>query len=170
VHLTVCPALSSDHLLILIYTTCGTFFQKILDHPRFTRMDWLACLEDRLLENSVVNDDEIIDKCMDEMTSAIQQALVASATKRLPRSNPRTPLPTSIQDETRQKRQWRNPALKAHVNRFQRLLSCRLNERRNDQWSNALESLDSEDQSLRKMTERMMRLSTPSPPCLCRKN
>jgi hypothetical protein len=39
-----------------------------------------------------------------------------------------------------------------------------LNERRNDQWSNTLESLDPEDQSLWKMTRRVMKIPTPSPP------
>jgi hypothetical protein len=39
-----------------------------------------------------------------------------------------------------------------------------LNEWRNDQWSGTLESLDPEDQSLWKMTRRVMRIPTPSPP------
>jgi hypothetical protein len=39
-----------------------------------------------------------------------------------------------------------------------------LNERRNDQWSGTLESLDPKDQSLWKMTGRVMRVPTLSPP------
>ena len=39
----------------------------------------------------------------------------------------------------------------------------RLNEWRNDQWSATLESLDPEDQSLWRMTKRVMRVFTPSP-------
>jgi len=65
------------------------------------------------------------------------------------------------------RRRWqisRNPALKAEVNGLQRSLSLRLNEWRNDQWSATLESLDREDQSLWKMTKRVMRVRTPSPP------
>jgi endonuclease/exonuclease/phosphatase family metal-dependent hydrolase len=38
VYLTVCSALSSDHLPILIDTTCRSF-QNLLDRPDFTRMD-----------------------------------------------------------------------------------------------------------------------------------
>jgi len=38
-----------------------------------------------------------------------------------------------------------------------------LNEWRNDQWSNTLESTDPDDQSLWKMTKRVMRNPTPSP-------
>jgi hypothetical protein len=42
----------------------------------------------------------------------------------------------------------------------------RLNEWRNDQWSATLESLDPVDQSLWRMTKRVMRVPTPSPPPL----
>ena len=45
-------------------------------------------------------------------------------------------------------------------------MTRRLNEWRNDQWSATLESLDPEDQSLWMMTERVMRVPTPSPPPL----
>jgi hypothetical protein len=38
-----------------------------------------------------------------------------------------------------------------------------LNEWRNDQWSNTLECLDLEDQSLWKMGRRVMKIPTPSP-------
>jgi hypothetical protein len=63
------------------------------------------------------------------------------------------------------RRQWqvtRDPALKAQVNRLQRSVTYR----RNDQWSDTLESLDSEDQSLWKVTKRVMRVPTPSSPLL----
>ena len=43
-------------------------------------------------------------------------------------------------------------------------MTRRLNEWRNDQWSTTLESLDPEDQSLWKMTKRVMRVPTPSIP------
>jgi hypothetical protein len=39
-----------------------------------------------------------------------------------------------------------------------------LNEWQNEEWSDTLESLDSEDQSLCKMTKRVMRVPSPSPP------
>jgi hypothetical protein len=56
--------------------------------------------------------------------------------------------------------QWqvtRDPILKARVNRLQRLVTHRLNEWRNEQCSDVLESLDSVDQSLWKLTKRVMR-------------
>jgi hypothetical protein len=128
VYLTVCSALSSDHLPILIDTTCRSSFQNLLDRPDFTRMDWAAfqaCLHDTLPGNPVVNDEEAIDKCVEELTNAIQEATAASAPRRRRRANPRPPLPASIQDEIRLKkrlrRQWqvtRDPALKAQVNRL----------------------------------------------------
>jgi hypothetical protein len=138
VHLTVCSALSSDHLPILIDTTCRSSFQN----PDFMRMDWAAfqaCLDDRLPGNPVVNDDEAIDKCVEELTSAIQEATAASASNCRPRADPRPPLPGIIQDGIHQKnqlrRQWqvtRDPALKVQVNRLQRSVTCRLNELQNE--------------------------------------
>jgi hypothetical protein len=53
--------------------------------------------------------------------------------------------------------------LKAEVNRLQRSVTIQLNEWRNDWWSNLLESVDPEDQSLWKMTRRVMRFPTPLP-------
>jgi hypothetical protein len=79
-------------------------------------------------------------------------------------------IPTGIQDEIRLKnwlRRWwqvtRDPALKAKVNRLQRLVTRRL-EWRSDQWSAKLEYLDSEDQLLWRITKWATRLATPSPP------
>jgi hypothetical protein len=139
-------------------------------------MDWAAfqaCLDDRLPGNPVVNDEEAIDKCVESLTSAIQEATAASPPRRRPHADPRPPLPAIIQDDillkNRLRRQWqvtRDPALKAQVNRLQRSVTYRLNEWRNEQWSDTLESLDSEDQSLRKMTKRVMRVPTLSPPLL----
>jgi hypothetical protein len=75
-----------------------------------------------------------------------------------------------IQDEIRLKnrltRQWqltRDPALKAQINRLQRSVTRQLNEWRNGQWSDAPESLDSEGQSLWKVTNRLTRVPTPLP-------
>jgi hypothetical protein len=47
---------------------------------------------------------------------------------------------------------------------LQKSVTRRLNEWRNDQWSTTHEFLDPEDQSLWRMTKRVMRFSTPSPP------
>jgi hypothetical protein len=58
--------------------------------------------------------------------------------------------------KNRLRRQWqvtRDPALKAQVDRLQRSVTYWLNEWRNEQWSDTLESLESEGQSLWKMTE-----------------
>ena len=81
----------------------------------------------------------------------------------------RPQIPAGIQDEIRLKnRLWRrrqvtrDPALKAEVNRLQRSVTRRFNEWRNNQWSATLESLNPEDQSLWKMTKRVMRVPTLS--------
>jgi hypothetical protein len=112
-----------------------------------------------------------IDACVKELTGAISKALADSTPKFRPRADPRPPLPANIQHEIRLKnqlrRQWqitKDPALKAVVNRLQRSVTTQLNEWRNDRWSDTLESLDPEDQSLWKMTGRVMRIPTPSPP------
>jgi hypothetical protein len=174
VHLTVCTALSSDDLPILFDSSCRSSFHNLPERPDFTRMDWAAfqaCLDHRLPGNPVVVDEEAIDKCLEELTSAIHEATAVSAPRRRPRADPRSPLPASILDEIRLKnrlrRQWqitRDPALKAQNNRLQRSVTWQQNDWRNGQWSDALESLCSDDQSLWKMTRRVMRFPTPSPP------
>jgi len=153
VHLTVCHALSSDHLPVLIDTNCRASFHDPLDRPDFTRTDWStfqASLEARLSGNPDVNDEKAIAKCVEEMTSAIQAVLPASAPKRRPCTDPRSALPASIQDEIRLKTRMRwqrqvttDPALKARFSRLQRSVTYRLSE-----LSNTLESLESEGQPL----------------------
>jgi hypothetical protein len=49
-------------------------------------------------------------------------------------------------------------ALKARNNRLQMSVTYRVNEWRNDQWSDTLESCDSEDQSLWKKTKSVVRV------------
>jgi hypothetical protein len=85
--------------------------------------------------------------------------------------NPRPPLPEYFQDEIRLKTRLRGQcqissdrAMKAEVNRLERYVTHQLNKWRNDQWSGTLESLDPEDQSLWRMTKRVMRIPIPSPP------
>jgi hypothetical protein len=112
-----------------------------------------------------------IDTCVENFSGAILKALEATPPKRRPRVDPRPSIPACIQDEIRLKNrlqiQWQitiEPALKAEANRLQRSVSRRLNEWRNDQWSATLESLDPQDQSLWRMTKRLMRVPIPSPP------
>lgn len=67
--------------------------------PEFTRMDWTAfhvCLEGRYQGNPASNDEQAIDKCVTELTSAIQQATVTSAPKCLPGAHQQHHLPASI--------------------------------------------------------------------------
>jgi hypothetical protein len=133
-HLTVCPALSSDDLLVLIDTTCRTSFRNLLDRPDFKRMDlvaYQACLEDRFPGNPSVNDEQAIDSCVEELSNAIQVSIAASAPRRRPRADLQPALAAEIRDEIRLKRRWqvtRDPTLKVMVNRLQRSVSHRLNE------------------------------------------
>jgi hypothetical protein len=118
-----------------------------------------------------------IDTFVENFSAAVLKASVASTPKCHQHDDPQPPIPAGIQDEIRLKnrlgRRWqitRDPALKAEVNRLQRSVIRRLNEWRNDQWSATLESLDPEDQSLWRMTKRVMRVPTPSTPWSNREN
>jgi hypothetical protein len=105
-------------------------------------MDWAAtqaCLVDRLPGKPVVTDEEAIDKCLEEILSAIQEATAAPAPMRRPPADTWHLLPATTQDKIRMKnrlrRQWQvttNPALKAQVNHLQRAVTYRLNEWRNE--------------------------------------
>jgi hypothetical protein len=60
---------------------------NLLESLDFTRMNWAAFqsfLDDRLPGNPVVNNEEAIDKCFEELISAIQEVTAASAPKHLP--------------------------------------------------------------------------------------
>jgi hypothetical protein len=84
-------------------TTFRFSFENLLNCPDFTRIDWgafQACLEDRLPGNPVVNDEEAIDKCVEELTSAIQEATAVSAPKRLPRADSRPLYPLVFRMES----------------------------------------------------------------------
>jgi hypothetical protein len=68
---------------------CRSFFQNLLDRPDFTRIyldGYKACRDDKLPENPVINGEEALDKWVDELTSAIQEATAASAPKRRTRA------------------------------------------------------------------------------------
>jgi len=112
-----------------------------------------------------------IETCVENFSGAILGVLEASTPKRRPTGDPRPQIPAGIQDEIRLKNRlrsrWqvtRDPALKTEVNRLQRPVTRRLIEWRKDQWSATLESINPEDQSLWKMTKRVMRFPTLSPP------
>jgi len=128
-------------------------------------------VEELIPLDAELHNDVAIDTCVVKFSGAVLKALAASTPKRRPRDDPRPPVPAGIQDEIRLKNRLRRlrqitrePALKAEVNRLQRSVTRRLNEWRNDQWSATLESLDPEEQSLWRMTKRVMRVPTPSPP------
>ena len=56
-----------------------------------------------------------------------------------------------------------DPDLKSKVNRLQRSVTNKLNDWRCDQWCLKFEGIGREDQSLRNMSRRVMRILTPSP-------
>jgi hypothetical protein len=127
-------------------------------------------LEDQIPFDPELHDGMAIDTCVENFSGAVLKTLAAS-TPSHPRSDPQPPILASIQDEIRLKNrlhlQWqvtRDPTLIAEANCLQRSVTRWLNEWRNDQWRAMLESLDPEDQSLWRMTKRVMRVPTLSPP------
>jgi hypothetical protein len=173
VYLTSCSALSSEHLPVLIDTTFRLTFQHPPDRPEFRCTDcanFQTHLEVRISLDPELHDGMVIDTCFDYFSDAVLKSLAASMTKRRPRASPRPPILAGIQDEirlkTRLQRQWlvtSDPTLRAEVNRLHRSVFRRLNEWRNDQWGATLESLNPENQSLWRLTKRVIRVPTSSP-------
>jgi len=101
VYLTSCSALSSDHLPVLIDTTCRSSFQHPPDRPEFRRTDWAnfqTHLEDQIQLDPELHDGMAIDTCVENF-GAVLKALAASTPKCRPRADPRPPIPAGIQDE-----------------------------------------------------------------------
>ena len=153
---------------------CRSFFQHPPDRPDVTRTNWAKFqthLEAEIPFNPEFHNRMDIDIYVENFSGAILWALEAFTPKRRPFGDTHPQIPAGIQDEIRMKirlrRRWqasRDPALKTEVNRIQRSVTRQLNEWRNDQLSATLESLNPEDQSLWKMTKRVMRVPNPSPP------
>jgi hypothetical protein len=124
------------------------------DRPDLRRTNWSkfqACLEAGLPPKPDLPNEVPIDACVKELSSTISKELAESTPKCRPR-DPRPRLAPRIQSEirlqTRLRRQLqitRDPALKAEVNRLQRLVTYQLSKWRNDQWSDTLENLDSKE-------------------------
>jgi hypothetical protein len=176
VHLTTCSALSSDHLPILIDTTCRSSFLNPADRPDFKLTVWSkfqTCLDNVIPFNTETADEASIDACVECLTSAISGALEVTTPKSRPRADLRPSIPARIQDvirlKNRLRRQWqltRDTELKAEANRFLRSVTLQLQEWRNVQWSDTLEALHPEDQSLWRMSKRVMRVTTTTAPLL----
>jgi hypothetical protein len=100
VYLTSCSALSSDHLPVLIDTTCRSSFYHPPDRPDFRRTDWAnfqTYLEDQIPFDPELNE-MAIDSCVEIFSGVILKARVASTPKCRPRADPRPPIPGGIQD------------------------------------------------------------------------
>ena len=173
VSLTMYSALSADHLPVLIDTHCRSSFLNPSDHLGL-RTDWSkfqAFLEAGLPSNSDLPNEVAIDACDKELSSTILTELAESTPKCHSRGDTWPLILAHIQNEIRLKtqlrRQWkisRDLAVEAEVSHLQRSVTNWLSKWRNDQRNFTLESLDPGDQSLWKMTRRVMRISTPSPP------
>jgi hypothetical protein len=91
VYLTAFSAPSSDHLSVLIDTTCRSSFRTLPARPDYRRTDWVkvqASLEESLPSTALLPNDVEIDTCVDEMSSEILEGLAASTPKSRPRDDP----------------------------------------------------------------------------------
>ena len=79
VYLTSCSALSSDHLPVLIDTLC-----RSPDRPDFRCTDWAnfqTHLEELIPSDPELHNKMVIDTCVENFSSAVLKALVASTLK-----------------------------------------------------------------------------------------
>jgi len=138
VYLTSCSVLSSDHLPVLIDTSCCSSFHHPPDRPDFRRTDW-ANFQTQLKElipfDLELHNEMASDRCVENFSGAILKAVVVSTPKHHPRDDPQPLIPAGIQDMIRLKsqlrRQWqitRDPALKFEVNRLQRSVTRQVNK------------------------------------------
>ena len=83
VYLTSCSSLSSDHLTLLINTTCQPSFPYTPDRSDFRRTDWTnfqTHLEDQIPFGSELHE-MAIDACVENFSGAVLKALTASTPK-----------------------------------------------------------------------------------------
>ena len=81
VYLTSCSSLSSDHLTLLINTTCQPSFPYPPDRSDFRRTDWTNFqiqLEDQNPFDQELHNEMAIDTCVENFSGAILKALAAS--------------------------------------------------------------------------------------------
>jgi hypothetical protein len=96
VYLTSCSALSSDHLPVLIDTTCRLSFLLPPDRPDFRRTDWATFhihLEDQIPSDPELHNGMAIDACVENFSGTVLKALAAYTPKCRPRADPRPRYP-----------------------------------------------------------------------------
>ena len=107
----------------------------------------------------------------DELTTAVHDVITASSPKRqsakqLPSFIPPAIIAT-IRENNRLRRGLfinRDPTNRIRFNLLQNWIGSELTVLRNTQWTDILESLSAKDQTLWKMTKRILRISDPNPP------
>jgi len=80
VYLTSCSALSSDHLPVLIDTSCRSSFHNPPDRPDFRRTDWAsfqAQLEELIPFDLELHNEMAIDTYVENVSGAVLKALAA---------------------------------------------------------------------------------------------
>ena len=96
VYLITYSALSSDHLPVIIVTTCSSSFHNPPDPPHFSRNDWAKFqthLDHLVPFVPELHNEKAIDTCVENFSGAVLGAQEATTPKCRPRDNPRLSLP-----------------------------------------------------------------------------
>ena len=172
VNLTVCSTLRSDHFPVTLDLRGRSSFKGPSRPAKLetSRLDSLpGPLVSQIERKSPSGSVEDIDARLDELTNAIHEAMSASGAKSQPAKQPLLCIPPMINAKRRiglgdSGRINGDPATKNRVNRLQRWIGIELNKWWKTQWADTIESLNREDQSLWKMTKRVMRIPDPNSP------
>ena len=99
VYLTLCSALSSDHLPVFIEIACRSSFQHPPDRPDFRRTDWAkfqTYLEDLFPFDPKLHNGMAIETCAENFSGAVLKARTATTPKYRPRDDPLPLIPAGI--------------------------------------------------------------------------
>lgn len=163
--------LSSDHNPVLLElgtpTTCN-------DQFRTKKVSWhkfKSNLENAQDTINLYTSKRIVDEATSSLQTTIQTALVHATRYENSVSQPNSRLPDSVQELIRNRRRAKrlyqntlNPAHKTELNRLTNQVRLALSELENDRWGRKLESLQTTDNSLWRMSKALRGAKHNLPP------
>lgn len=158
--LEVITALSSDHLPVVL--TC--YMTKTQQEEFMEVINWCRFKNALTIQDTQPNNEEEIAAAVEKLEDSIQQALTEASTCKQRREH--KPLPRAIKDLIRQKNRARKtytrilfPGHNRWLNQLTEEVKQKIHEYQNEEWSRKLEDLNTEHQSLCKMTRVLTRKS-----------
>jgi hypothetical protein len=161
--------LSSDHNPILLVMNLSN---APLSTPTRTRTDWekfRKTAERTISIPAGLNSAESLDSAVELFTKEVQEAVAENSTSVDPTKNPPVPLHIRqlVRERNRSRRYWQrlgNPSDKRELNRLDRELKAQMAELRNDQWTNKIATLSTDDNSIWKMAKSLRSTKETIPP------